>query len=129
MKDFVLLYKEYILAAISAIAALAGTLVGSLTVQFAETRRLRRQEIIAIYSNFFRVYTEYLADPSPQARGRMIAALESARLVCSRDAEALFAQFEDSVLRAPDDLKAKAPLIGKLRKQAKKDLEHFNHKK
>ena len=122
MKDFILLYKDFILAIFTSVATLAGAAIGALVVRHTESRRLRRQEIIAIYSNFFRVYTEYLADSSPQAQGRMIAALESARLVCSRDAEALFAQFEDSVIHAPRDLPPKAALVGKIRKQAVQDI-------
>lgn len=107
---------------VGGILTLIGAAAGALFSKAKERQAAKRSEVVNCYASFLQAYTEYTALHSIENRGRVIYALEVARLVCSEKSADLFAQFEKSFLEDPNDFASRKKTLNEIRKQGVKEM-------
>jgi len=114
---------------INAFAGLLGVLLGAQLSRQHSAKADRRKEVIDCYANFFRTYTDFVGNQTAENKGRVICALEVAKLLCSPDAVDLFSDFESHFLKHPTNIAERADMIKKIRTQGHSDLQELSRQK
>ena len=122
LASFIESYGDYLIPIITCLLTLFATWVGSSISRRTEKEAEHRREIIDCYTSFFRTYTDFIADMSKENKGRVICAIEVARLLCSKKAATLFYAFESCFLENAKDIGSHADLLDQIRKQGAADM-------
>lgn len=115
-------YKDFIIMLVSSILTLGGAAAGAFFTSSKERKAARRSEIINCYASFFEAYTTYTANKSMEHRGKVVYALEVARLICSRDSAKLFSRFEKNFIQTPDDFASRKDILNEIREQGVREI-------
>lgn len=101
--------------------SLLGVVVGAALAKSHSDHTQRRKELIDCYAQFFKTYTEFVAQQTIENKGRVIYALEVAKLLCPSDSAKLFREFERSILRG-ESVASRKDLVDQIRDRGQRDL-------
>lgn len=114
---------------VTALATIAGALVGGLVPVFAARRQARLDLANSAFARVFEEYSRFLESDPPYNPLPLAGAIEQARMLCGgrrdRECDAALEALEKSATRKPPDLNACGKSLGDFRAAARVRLKRL----